>query len=305
MGLELKKFIFFGLLILFLLSGCAGGLSRRESAKLYYNLGNAYLELGDTAKASESYLKALEYNKNMKIASFNLAKAYMEVEKYSEAIGILDGMLKEEPENTILLSAKAYCVYRFGNYEKASELYDDVLKIDPGNMEALYNSAVISIDRENYSAALDSLTLLKAKKIEDDSLLTKINSAFGETYYRTEQYSEAIKYLDLIRQTDPDDISNLTMLFNSYLKTRYFASVAETGTMILKKQPENKEILFNMASVYLNEIEDTEKGLTYLEKALAAGFDDKIRAEELASAPDIAGKERIYKILQNAKLLDD
>ena len=305
MGLKFKEIILLWLLILFLLSGCAGGLSRRESAKLYYNLGNAYLELGDTTKASESYLKALEYNKNMKIASFNLAKAYMEVEKYSDAIRILDGMLKEEPENTILLSAKAYCVYRFGNYEKASELYDDVLKIDPGNMEALYNSAVIRIDRENYSAALDKLTLLKAKKIEDDSMLAKINSAFGETYYKTEQYSEAIKYLDLIRQKEPDNTGNLIMLFNSYLKTRYFASVVETGSLILKKEPENKDVLFDMAAVYLNEIEDTEKGITYLEKAVSAGFDDKIRAKELASAPDITGKERIYKILQNAKLLDD
>lgn len=305
MGLKLVKIVFAGLLIPFLLAGCVGGLSRRESAKLYYNLGNAYLELGDTAKASESYLKALEYNKNMKIASFNLAKAYIEVEKYSEAIEIIDGMLIKEPENTILLSAKAYCVYRFGNYEKATEIYDNVLDIDPGNLEALYNSAIIKIDMENYSAALEKLTLLKAKKIDDDLLVVKINSAFGEIYYKTEQYSEAIKYLDLIRIKEPDNVNNLLMLFNSYLETRYFSSVVETGSLILKYQPENKDVLFDVAAVYLVEIEDTEKGMLNLEKALSAGFDDKIKAKKLASASDIAGKERIYKILQNAKLLDD
>ncbi len=301
---QLLRLIVIHLLIVFF-SGCAGGLSRREAARLYYNLGNAYLEIGKSDKASESYLKALEYDRKMKIASFNLAKAYMDAEKYSDAITILDSMLEEDPANVIILSAKAFCIFRFGNFEKAYELYEKVIEIDPANAEALYNSAVIKSEQGNNSEALEMLTKLRSRKIEDEKLLIRINYAFGEIYYKTDQFEEAIKYLDYVKEKEPENIKNLNMLFDSCVKTRYFSSAVRAGEQILEFDPDNKDLLFDMAVIFLVAIEDVESGMVYLEKAISSGFSDKGKARNLLDTPELAKKDVIHKLLQKGKLLDD
>ncbi|MFW5769381.1 MAG: tetratricopeptide repeat protein, partial [Spirochaetota bacterium] len=48
----------FGIILLSLI-GCASSLPRKEAAVVYYNLGNAYFELGELDDAAEAYLEAL------------------------------------------------------------------------------------------------------------------------------------------------------------------------------------------------------------------------------------------------------
>ncbi len=301
-----KIILIFLSFILFFYSGCAGGLSRKEASKLYYNLGNAYFDLGQNEKASESYLKALEYDKKMKVASFNLAKSYMEAKRFSDAISILDKMIEEDPGNVILLSAKAYCIYSYGDFEKSYELYDLILKIDPGNIEALFNSAVIKAEEGSYSDAVEKLTILKAKKINDDKLLKKINSKIGEIYYNAGEYSEAIDYLKYTKVNEPDNIKNLKMLFDSYEQTHAYSSAIDIGAQILDKEKDkkDKDILFQIAFIYLTAIEDIDKGTTYLKQAIVAGFSDKKKAALLLENIPPQIKKSISGILQKEKLLE-
>lgn len=288
-----------------IISGCAGGLSRREAAKLYYNLGNAYLEAGDNAKASNAYLKALEYDKKLKIASYNLAKAYMEAGSYGEALGILEKMLQEESKNTLLLSAKGYCLYRSGDLSGAVEVYRHILEIDPAHTESLYNSAAISFEKENYSDAIEKLFLLRSRMTGNEEMLYRMNSLFGEIYYRSEQYEEAIQYFDYLSKKDPKNINNLILLFDSRVKSRYYASAIETGNSIIDLQPGNSDILFEMSYLYLTAVEDTEKGIEYLEKAIENGFSDKEKAKRIIDAPGVGSVGEIRRILEKEKLLDN
>lgn len=300
---RLKKFIIPAAVIMIILSGCAGGLSRREAAKLYYNLGNTYLDLGQSGKASESYLKALEYDGKMKIASYNLAKAYMDGGKFGEALAVLDRMLKDEPENIIALTAKAFCYYRYGDMDKSYSIYSEILEKDPGNAEALYNSAVIISEKGDYGSALEKLSQLKSGKNTDEKLLLKINFKLGQIYYATGQYELSLEYLDYVKRKEPGNIASLEILFDAYVKTRYFASAVETGNLLLKSDPENKDVLFEMAVIYLTAIEDTSSGIRFLDQAIKAGFSDREKIQILLKTPGLAGKDRIMELLGNEKLL--
>jgi len=290
-------------MILFSYCGCAGGLSRKEASKLYYNLGNAYFELGQNEKATEAYLKALNYDKKMKIASFNLAKSYMEANKFSDAIKILDKMLKDEPKNVILLSAKAYCIYKYGDIEKSYELYSLILKIDPGNIEALFNSAIIKAVEGSYTDALEKLTILKTKKIDDEKLLKRINSKIGEIYYNAGEYNQAIEYLKYAKESESDNIENLKMLFDSYIQIQAYSSAIDIGNQIINNE-KDKDILFRMAFVYLTAIEDRDKGISTLNQAIAEGFADKEKVSHLMENLPREMTRSISEILKKEKLLD-
>lgn len=297
--------IVFTILLFF---GCAGGLSRKEAAKLYYNLGNAYLEIGKEDKASQAYLTALEYDKKMKIASFNLAKAYMDSEKYIDAINMLDNMIKEDDTNSMLLSAKAYCLYRFGDIDGSYIIYEEILTLDPGNSEALYNTALIKAEQGDYEEAIEKLTSLKSDKIDDEKLFTKINMAIGDIYTKMEKYEESIEYFEFVKNEEPDNIKNLTFLFNSYYKSSYYSHALETGNKILEETPDdlenNKELFFDMAVIYLTAVEDSVKGLEYLEKALDAGFDNLEKAKNLVETEGLLDADDIISLLKSKNILD-
>lgn len=305
-----KNFSFFYLIVftVLLLFGCAGGLSRKEAAKLYYNLGNAYLEIGKESRASEAYLKALEYDEKLKIASFNLAKAYMDSEKYLDALNMLDNMIKEDDTNNLLLSAKAYCLYRFGDIDSSYIIYEQILTLDPGNPEALYNTALIKAEQEDYEEAIERLTSLKSDKIDDEKLFTRINMAIGDIYVKMEKFEESIEYFEFVKNEESDNIKNLTLLFNSYYKSSYYSRALETGSDILEKTPDdlenNKEIFFDMAVIYLTIVEDSVKGLDYLEKALDAGFDNREKAENLATTEGLLDADDVISLLESKNLID-
>ena len=296
------------LLLLFLLIlctcfSCAGGLSRKEASKLYFNLGNAYFDLGQNEKASEAYLKALFYDKKMKVALFNLAKAYMEANRFSDALDILDNMLKSEPKNVILLLAKAYCIYAYGDLEESYELYGLILEIDPGNIEALFNSAVIKAEEGLYTDALETLTILKTRQIDDDRITRKINFKIGEIFYNADEYGQAIEYLKYTSENEPDNIENLKMLFDSYVKTNAYASAVDIGNQILSIE-NDKDILFQLAFIYLTAIEDMNTGILFLNRSISAGFSDMQKASALMETLPGDMVRTISEILRKEKLLD-
>jgi len=295
--------LFFLLLILFAYCGCAGGLSRKEASKLYYNLGNAYFELGQNEKAAEAYRMALDYDNKMNIASFNLAKSYIEADKFSDAIAILDKMLKKEPRNLILLTAKAYCLYRYGDTEKSYELYNMILRIDSGNVEALFNSAVIKAEEGSYTDALEKLEVLKTKKIEDEKILKRTNSKIGEIFYNAGEYYQAIDFLKYTKENDPENIENLKMLFDSYIQIQSYSSAVDIGNQLLDIE-KNKDILFQLSFIYLTAIEDKNKGISSLSQAIAEGFDDKEKVSHLIQNLPREMIKSVSDILKKEKLLD-
>ena len=294
--------LIFLLLIMFVVCGCAGGLSRKEASKLYFNLGNAYFELGQNEKAISAYLRALDYDRKMRVASFNLAKTYIDTDRFSDAINILTRMLRDEPRNVILLSAKAYCIYRFGDFEQALELYNQILEMDPGNVEAIFNSAVINADEGSYTEALEKLEILKRKRIEED-ILRRINSKIGEIYYKAGEYRQAIEYLVFTKENEPENIANLKMLFDSYVQVRSYSSAVDVGSQIINIE-KDKDVLFQLSFIYLTAIEDIERGISYLNQAISGGFSDREKISQLMENLPGRMTRRISEILRAERLLD-
>ncbi len=293
----LIRFIFIALAVLF--SSCAGGLSKRESARVYYNLGNAYFELGKTDDASSAYLRALDFDKKLISASFNLARTYIEAGKYSEALKLLDSMLEEDDKNTVLHASKAYCLYRYGDYEKAAESYLNVININPADPDALFNYALIMTSLGNYEIAAGKLFELKKINPDDSLLISKIDFAEGRVYYLQEKYDKSLECFEAVYKKDPEYEGVKLYLFDIYKKKKYYGKMVNIGEEILEKDKNNKEILFEISRVLLIEIEDMEEGLVYLKKAVDKGFKDKKKIEEILENKNITVKKDIEKILEN------
>ncbi len=81
-----------------------------EHPELWNNLGNVYRRKGLLSKAIECYQNALKLAPSFKLARFNLGAAFLEMERYGEAMLILESLWKsgDTSQETMLALCIAY-----------------------------------------------------------------------------------------------------------------------------------------------------------------------------------------------------
>jgi len=118
--------------------------SRPDQWSSHYNLGNAYLSLGNPKMAAASYETALKMEPRAVLALVNESMAYAQLGETKKADESLQKALKVEPGNAAanfnmgLLKAEQNDLQGAENYLKAA------LKTDPQMAQAAYNLCVIT-----------------------------------------------------------------------------------------------------------------------------------------------------------------
>ncbi|AHH14042.1 tetratricopeptide repeat protein [Borrelia hermsii] len=106
----------------------------------YYKLAKLNEELGNNQVSVLLYEQAIKFNPNANDASsYNFILAYINLKKYDEAELKLESLLKNDPNNILLINLKAYLFFRKDNLEEALKFYLNTLEVVPANQEALFN----------------------------------------------------------------------------------------------------------------------------------------------------------------------
>lgn len=187
---------------------------------VYALLGQCYKEKGDTA----SYLSALKegytkYPENQSILGTLINYYLLEAKDSKEGIKYLDKAIEQNPTNAQLYIGKAMFYDQDKEVEKAIEMYQKAIDIDPNSFDAQYNIGVLyfnqGVDLTNKANEIkDNAKYLEAKKIADakfEEALPFLEKAYkirpeepgiGNTlrtlYYRlqmTEKYEQISKEL--------------------------------------------------------------------------------------------------------------
>lgn|SRR5690554_790687 len=170
-----------------------------------------------------------------------MAYIYIQKEEYEKAIGVVDDALKTDPENTVLLRAKADVTYQLGNKEEYKKLMKQIVSLDPNNPELLFNLGVssaelgeqeealsyykqtIKADPTHYAANLNAAVLILSF---DEDIVSKMNE-LGMTPADNKKYEElqkerkalmktAVPYLENALQINDEDIEVKRTLANVY-----------------------------------------------------------------------------------------
>lgn len=94
--------------------------------KLAYPLAVAFYEVKKYDTALKLFVIYCEQSQD--IEAFNyLALTYEKLERHSDAINILEKILKQYPDNTNVLVIKARCLHKLGKAEESEKIYLDIL----------------------------------------------------------------------------------------------------------------------------------------------------------------------------------
>jgi tetratricopeptide (TPR) repeat protein len=128
-----------------------------RSARLRYNLGNAYLRRGEYRRAEEQFHAALAIYPDFLDARVNAGMAMLQQGRAREALGLLREAADREPRSADLAIDLGTAYRASGEVVRAESEFRRALSLDPGSARAWNNLGSIEQARGDAAAALGDL----------------------------------------------------------------------------------------------------------------------------------------------------
>ncbi|MBI9102369.1 MAG: tetratricopeptide repeat protein [Spirochaetales bacterium] len=260
-------------IFLLLLCGCATGVSEEEAAGLYFNLGNAYSELGKDSDAVKAYESARRLDPDLFQAGYNLARLHVEAGRFEEGRVLLDSLLAVDPENVILLEAAAWNSFREGKEDECKSLYNQILELQYHHPRALYNLSRIYLNNDELEEAAELLYILWEEGGSEAGVPGK-NELLLEWCRLQMKLDEGEKALESLLYLESEAPSKeiYHLIGDVYSEQEKYGLALEVYEKALDGNEPLPEILFKKARILLTIVEDEDEGLAVLSKAIEAGY---------------------------------
>lgn len=176
----------------------------------------------------------------------SLAGEYMNREKYTEAAGALETVLKEDPFIPQAKLLLATCYVELDRKDEAKSQLDAILKDDPNSIQALVSLADILSDEGKTE---DVITLCK-KAISMDDRNTQAYTLIGEVYMGDNDHKNALPYLKKAVEIQPKLTQNRQTLAACYVGLKQYNEAESILTDILKTTPKFPLAHFHLGLLY-------------------------------------------------------
>lgn len=254
--------------------------AQSDSANFYYQKGLDEKQKGRRMESLKQFEKAATYNKSDKAITTELASAYFDLRKYSQARDTYKSLETmgdnsaatykqlmslsfnmRQHDDVIVYAQKlkqvspsekiAFFVgkvnYEQENYGDAIKYLTEAQKEDPANAEAPYMIARSYADMQNYKQSIPFFQ----KAIELDPAKNNWIYEMGLIYYALHDDKNALKYIEEAGnkgyKKDNDYLENLAI---AHLNTGNLEKGVSTLQEILKKRPSDMNILNMIAEAY-------------------------------------------------------
>lgn len=168
-----KLFCVVLILCLFLLS-CTTN-SKQINLSFYednYTMAEEFFSLKKYDKAAYYYERCLTDSnlENLKNVKYKLARTYLFLEKWKEAINIYDELLLIDSENENIYLLKAYTLIKQAEFTQAEELYLKILEKYPNEQSAYKNLILLYVLKKDFEQSESLINKYKELFPLDDSI---------------------------------------------------------------------------------------------------------------------------------------
>ncbi len=233
---------------------------------------DALMRQNMVSEAITELKKALDNNPSNSVAHYRLAEIYLKHRDTDNAVLHLDSIMKigkfnYEVERTSVEKKLAHCYISRGDKEGAFQLYADVFAVYPGDPEALYHLAFISLGQEYFELAQKLFDrLVQVERHGFDILF-----GAGIANYQTQKTNEAAGFFKEALGINPySDIGNLAMSLTLRRK-RDYKTALNYAKMIVDhaKDPTALFIGSRLLGLLLVQAKRAVEGVRVLEDLLA------------------------------------
>ncbi len=303
----------------------------------YYNQGKEALFNENYEDAIFYFKKAIELNKNFVEPLIELSKIFYELENYDYAYDYINKAIKLETSKENLTIFSADIEVKLGRYDIAEKKYKNILEKDPLNLAAYNGLATVYLLTGKYflaKKALDEILKTDQNNWLAISMMAKYYEIYdkkkAEKYYimniernslNPESYSQYSIYNfnnnDILNAVDNIQmalkISDKVKYKKLYAKYLLFLNRGDEAIAlykeILSKEGEINYLNYYHLAVAYYLINDYEKAINSLKKALALRSDDEVSLYFLSNIlinkfnTDHKERERIANLFYETSIL--
>ncbi|MDP3397874.1 MAG: tetratricopeptide repeat protein [Bacteroidales bacterium] len=234
------------------------------NSDIHFLLGRIYIKLGDDQKATEYVQRALSLTVNEKTEMLLTASQdYIDMGKFDFAISLLEGALKNSPDNLEIINDLAFCYERKDNLQKSLEFYEKYLDNDPFNDNVWFNIGTIYARDLNINKAVEAFDYAIALNPYNSSVL--YNKAI--LLINTGRYDEGIEVFTEFLKMEPDNIFALIGIADAYLGKDRLDDAMKFFMMALVTSDESIDANTGVAYIHLLKQEE-QPALPYLRKVI-------------------------------------
>ena len=165
------------------------------------HLGAIYALQGNHAKAIEAYNRGLKFDANHPILQFNIAKSYAEIGDKTKALGFFEGALRAKPGWTEAIESYADLLLAQDKVSEADEVVSQALKINPDDVKMHTAKGNVY----NRQSIFDNAESEFKKALNSDENYK--NALMGLAYSLESQgkFDEALETINKAEKKHPDD----------------------------------------------------------------------------------------------------
>ncbi|MBC7348532.1 MAG: tetratricopeptide repeat protein [Candidatus Aminicenantes bacterium] len=255
-----------------------------DSREVFFELGTAYEELQDLARAAENYEKyvkagaanpfpawlklaqtyqrlnqplqaiaafreALKINPDDINCNYNLAKLLAETNQYEEAEAVFQKLAALNQRDAVTYYGQIMQMYdRARNYERAVEAARKIVELNPKNEVALYNLAIMYDRLGRLEQAVQTLNETLALKPD----YTHAWFNLGIVYDKQKKHVEAVEAFKKYTALAPDDPSGWLNIGLEYMLLKDFEKALPNLEKSVSLNPNNPVAQYNLGITYIN-----------------------------------------------------
>ena len=232
-------------------------------------------------------------------ASFNLALAYTRVKRTDDATAVLKQLLAADPKNTQVLSAYGWALHLAGKDEDALKQYETVITLSPADQGALYNAGILLWKLGRKSEALARFRAVLNLAADDTDSLYAAGSLLLDLGDAAASEEMLERYVD----KKPNDTEAWYMIAAGAEKQQRYARALEAYDKVLAIDAKQADAWFGEARLLLTVVQDPDRGLDALAKAIANGFKDAAAIKVLLDTTILVERDKVEELLKKNDLM--
>jgi tetratricopeptide (TPR) repeat protein len=221
------------------------------------SLAAAYEQMREYALAAETLRRASELAPENGEIKRAMAQNYLLADQIEEALGIYEQLVKEDPRDaqSHLRLSQIYRQQR--KFDKAREANEEAKRLDPGNLEAIYNDVnIYEAEGRNEEAVRALKELLDSTVKGAYTASEKANRAIflerlGLLYRRQHRTEDAVKVFQELGALDEEQYGarSAAQVIDTWRQAHELKRALAESEAAIKKYPKERVVLVTRASV--------------------------------------------------------
>jgi tetratricopeptide (TPR) repeat protein len=229
---------------------------RNPNLRTLTALAAAYEQMKEFKLAAETYKRAFDMNRENPDLKRAYAAALFSAEEYDDALKLFDELQMEDPNDLLAILRLSQIHRQRRDYAKAHEFARRARKIDPNNLEILYNEVgLLEAEGKPLEAVARLKEILDGMPRKPDSMADRNNRAIllerlAFLYRFTEQTAKAVATYREISELDPTlGAKTSAQIVDAYRAGKDYASAEKEMQAALQKYPDDRIVKLLAANV--------------------------------------------------------